>query len=109
MIWKTDYNEQSKEIFDGIEGYFAARGNYIKDPDRSWAIIYKRELLKMFNIFYPEKVPFLEDGLFLVKVFSVAERVSFDNEDFYLRTIRPGSATHSNLFHTERAIKKDLY
>ena len=40
----------------------------------------------MFNIFYPQKVPFLEDGLFLVKVFSVAERVSFDDEDFYLRT-----------------------
>ena len=30
VIWKTDYKEQSKEIFDGIEGYFAARGTILK-------------------------------------------------------------------------------
>jgi glycosyltransferase involved in cell wall biosynthesis len=102
--WKTDYAAMGEQVFSGVEGYFAGRGSEIRDPDRSWAILYKRSLLKRFNISYPRDVPYLEDGLFLAKVFAVAVRCGFDNRPFYQRTTRPGSATHSTLFYTERAL-----
>ncbi|MFN7676313.1 glycosyltransferase [Flavobacterium sp.] len=102
-IWKTNYSKQEGETFSGVEGYFEPRGHDVKDPDRSWAILYKKQLLEDYNITYPKDVPYLEDGLFLAKVFTVATKVGFDNETFYQRTTRIGSATNSKLFHSEKA------
>ncbi|WP_375585606.1 glycosyltransferase family 2 protein [Cyclobacterium xiamenense] len=102
-IWRTDYAHLNRRIDNGCRGYFAVRGPKVKDPDRSWAILYKAELLRKFQIDYPRKVPYLEDGLFLGKVFSVASRVGYSDADFYQRTTRPGSATNSKLFYTEQA------
>lgn len=101
--WKTEYSSIAETIFSGVDGYFKGRGNDIRDPDRSWAILYKRSLLQQFDIKYPKDVPYLEDGLFMAKVFAVAARCGFDNSDFYLRTTRPGSATHSQLFYSANA------
>jgi glycosyltransferase involved in cell wall biosynthesis len=103
-IWKTNYSKQEGETFSGVEGYFEPRGYDVKDPDRSVAILYKKQLLEDYNITYPKDVPYLEDGLFLAKVFAVATKVGFDNETFYQRTTRIGSATNSKLFHSEKAI-----
>lgn len=103
-IWKTNYSKQEGETFSGVEGYFEPRGYDVKDPDRSVAILYKKQLLEDYNITYPKDVPYLEDGLFLAKVFAVATKVGFDNEIFYQRTTRIGSATNSQLFHSEKAI-----
>lgn len=103
-VWITDYSKQKERVFNGIEGYFAARGFDIRDPDRSWAILYRSDLLRQFDIKYPKDVPYLEDGLFLAKVFSVANKVMFDDTTFYQRTTRKGSATNSRLFHSEKAI-----
>lgn len=103
-IWKTDYSKHKNIIYDGVEGYFQARGFEVKDPDRSWAILYRKDMLMNYSINYPKDVPFLEDGLFLAKVFAVATKVGFDNKIFYLRTTRIGSATNSNLFQSEKAI-----
>lgn len=103
-IWKTNYSKQEGETFSGVEGYFEPRGYDVKDPDRSVAILYKKQLLEDYNITYPKDVPYLEDGLFLAKVFAVATKVGFDNETFYQRTTRIGSATNSQLFHSEKAI-----
>jgi glycosyltransferase involved in cell wall biosynthesis len=103
-IWKTNYSKQEGETFSGVEGYFEPRGHDVKDPDRSVAILYKKQLLEDYNITYPKDVPYLEDGLFLAKVFAVATKVGFDNETFYQRTTRIGSATNSKLFHSEKAI-----
>ena len=103
-IWKTNYAKQNHELFDGVEGYFQSRGFDVKDPDRSVAILYRKELLDAYQIGYPKNVPYLEDGLFLAKVFTVANTVSFDSEIFYQRTTRIGSATNSKLFYSEKAI-----
>lgn len=104
-VWQTDYSTQKKVIFNGVEGYFAARGSEIRDPDRSWGMLYNKALLDKFGITYPKDVPYLEDGLFLAKVFAVAEKVGFDNTMFYQRTTRKGSATNSRLFYSEKAIQ----
>jgi glycosyltransferase involved in cell wall biosynthesis len=104
LEWKTAYSDKEAMQFSGVEAYFAARGQQVRDPDRSWAMLYKRSLLQEFSIDYPRDVPYLEDGLFLAKVFCVAGQCGFNNTPFYQRTTRPGSATHSNLFYSERAL-----
>ena len=103
-VWKSDYSPQGKTIFSGTDGYFTSRGYEVRDPDRSWGIIFKKELLREFEITYPKNVPYLEDGLFLAKVFVVAKSVAFNNDIFYQRTTRLGSATNSRLFFTESTI-----
>ncbi|MGC4041432.1 MAG: glycosyltransferase [Flavobacterium sp.] len=103
-IWETDYKSKNDIIFDGTEGYFASRNKDVKDPDRSWAILYKLEMLNKHRINYPKNVPFLEDGLFLGKVFAVAGRVGFSSDKFYQRTMRQGSATNSRLLFSQKAI-----
>jgi glycosyltransferase involved in cell wall biosynthesis len=107
--WQTDYSVQEDTIYSGVEGYFAARGKAVNDPDRSWAILYRRDLLNKFQITYPKNVPYLEDGLFLAKVFAVAQKVGFSNKKFYQRTTRMGSATNSKLFYSEVANQGFIY
>jgi glycosyltransferase involved in cell wall biosynthesis len=104
-IWKTNYSKQEDKTFSGVEGYFEPRGHHVKDPDRSVAILFRKQLLDDYAITYPKDVPFLEDGLFLAKVFAVAKKVRFDNKTFYQRTTRMGSATNSKLFYSENAIR----
>jgi glycosyltransferase involved in cell wall biosynthesis len=103
-IWQTDYSQQEQQLYDGVEGYFASRGQLVKDPDRSWAILYRNELLKKFEILYPKDVPFLEDGVFIAKVFSKASKVGFSNQIFYQRTTSIGSATVTGVMYSEKAI-----
>ena len=109
IIWKTDYKDFDNQIYNGTEGYFTARGFDVRDPDRSWGLLYKKALLDQYAIQYPKDVPYLEDGLFLAKVFAVADKVGFDNNSFLQRTTRPGSATNSRLFYSEEAIKGFIY
>lgn len=104
-IWKTDYSKQQHQVYSGVEGYFASRGYEIRDPDRSWAILYKNQMLQQHQLLYPKGVPFLEDGCFLLKVFAVADKVGFSNINFYQRTTSEGSATVSGVFYSEKAIK----
>ena len=103
-IWRTDYSALENRIDDGYKGYFAVRGPKVKDPDRSWAMFYRLDLLKKKQIQYPRNVPMLEDGLFLGLLFSVAQRVGYSNQDFYQRTTRPGSATNSNSWTNDKTI-----
>jgi glycosyltransferase involved in cell wall biosynthesis len=108
-IWHSDYSEQEKKVYDGVEGYFASRGSNVKDPDRSWAILYRRSMLEKYNIKYPKDVPFLEDGVFISKVFSVAEKVGFRNTRFHQRTTSPGSATVSGVYYSDKAINGFIF
>ena len=103
-IWRTDYSELINKVDIGYDGYFAVRGAKIKDPDRSVAILFRMDILQKFQLRYPKDVPYLEDGLFLVKVFAVADKVGYSNLDFYQRTTRLGSATNSDLFNSDYAI-----
>lgn len=104
-IWKTQYDAQAQQTYSGIEGYFAARGPEVRDPDRSWGILYRRSLLEQYQVHYPKDVPFLEDGQFLIKVFSVAQKVGFDAEIFHQRTTSEGSATVSGVYQSPKAIE----
>ena len=100
----TDFAGSHGKVYDGVDSYFVERRPNSKDSDRSWAILFQNELLRKYRLLYPRGVPYLEDGLFMVKVSSVAERVSYYNKPIYQRTTRPGSATNSDLFTSQRAI-----
>lgn len=105
LIWQAPYNSMKNSIFTGVDAYFAARGPNIMDPDRSVAVLYRKDFLDHYGLRYPQNVPFLEDGLFLGKVLSVAARCGFDERPFYQRTTRPGSATNSRLIYSWNALK----
>ncbi len=98
------HKEYSGKVFSGIETYFLSRKDGSTDPDRMWAILFESEFLKRNELRYLPDVPFLEDGELIVRILCLAERCIFDGRSFYQRTTRPGSATNSNLFHSERAI-----
>ena len=108
-IWHTNFEALKNQTYNGVDGYFIARGYDVRDPDRSVAMLYKKSILEQYNIKYPQHVPYLEDGLFLAKVFAVVEKVGFDDVPFYQRTTRLGSATNSKLFYSEKAIQGFIY
>ncbi len=104
-VWQTNYSRLQGQLLNGVEGYFASRGDGVIDPDRSVGILFRKSILDHYQIHYPKDVPYLEDGLFLAKFFAVAHRIGFDCEQFYQRTTRAGSATNSTLFYSEKAIQ----
>ena len=104
MIWESDFSNFFNKVYKGSVAYKIVTDKHIKDPDRSWAILYKTELLKRYDIYYPKDIPFLEDGIFIASIFSVADKVGFSDKKFYRRTVRKGSATRSNLYYSFKSI-----
>lgn len=94
---------KAEHVYDGIEAYRLTRRDGRLDPDRMWGILYKREFLNNHYLRFLSGVPYLEDGELLVRILCYAERCIFDKCAFYQRTFREGSATHSNLFNSEKA------
>lgn len=105
--YRYDPLYDKSKVFSGIEyyNYFRIRNNNIekRDPHRTVAIFFRREFLFQHNLSYLADVPYLEDGELLARAVCLAKRVMFFNTPFYLRTTRPGSATHSNLYYSEKA------
>lgn len=103
-VRKRVYNEEYKNrVFSGTEAYFLSRNDGQTDPDRMVAVLFETTFLNQNNLRYLTDVPYLEDGEFIVRILCLADRCTFYGDSFYQRTVRPGSATHSNLFYTERA------
>ena len=96
--------EEEGKVYPGIKAYHISRGDGNTDPDRSVAILYKRDFMNKSNIHYIANIPYLEDGEFLARVMCLAERCIFNSNPFYIRTTRTGSATNSSLFYSDKAI-----
>jgi len=92
------------KVYPGIKVYTVSRGDGTTDPDRSWAILFDRDFINRHQLRNIANVPYLEDGEFLARVLCLAERCIFEGNSFYIRTTRPGSATNSRLFNSDRAI-----
>jgi glycosyltransferase involved in cell wall biosynthesis len=95
--------EQLLHIYPGTEAYFLSRGAKHTDPDRIWAILFELDFLNRNNLRFLPNVPYLEDGEFIARILCLAERCIFNNFPFYQHILRTGSATSSNLFHSEKA------
>ena len=96
--------EYTGKTHTGIDAYFLSRGDRVADPDRMWAVLFERRFLRDHDLRYLQNVPYLEDGELIARILCLAERCIFDGRQFYKRTIRPGSATNSGLFHTDKAL-----
>ncbi|GAF03245.1 glycosyltransferase family 2 protein [Saccharicrinis fermentans] len=92
------------KVYPGTEAYHASRQSDPPDPDRIWAILFDREFMNKNKLRFIPNIPYLEDGEFLVRIMFLASKCNFEGKSFLQRTTRPGSATHSNLFNTERAV-----
>lgn len=104
-IQKIVLNEEEVgKIVPGTEAYFLARGNGRTDPDRMVAVLFEREFMNLYNLRYLPDVPYLEDGELISRILCLAEKCIFDGHSFYQRTTRPGSATNSLLFYSDKAI-----
>jgi len=103
-IRKAVLNEvEQGQVYPGIKAYFVARGDGKTDPDRMVAVLYEREFININGLSYLPDVPYLEDGELIARIMCLAERCIFDGHSFYQRTTRPGSATNSKLFQSEKA------
>jgi glycosyltransferase involved in cell wall biosynthesis len=89
--------------YSGSEAYFLARGDGLTDPDRMVAVLFETVFMNRHNLRYLPDVPYLEDGEFIARILCLAERCVFDGHSFYQRTSRPGSATNSKLFYSDKA------
>ena len=105
VVWQCGFNKLKDQSYPCHEAYFLSRTMHKTDPDRSVGILFKRDILVKYNIYYPKDVPFLEDGVFLIKYFSIAEKCGFSDILFYMRTTRPGSATKSKLVFTNKSLR----
>jgi len=101
---KVFNEEYTGKTHKGIDAYYLSRGKEVADPDRMWAVLYEKNFFCEHNLRYLHNVPYLEDGELIARILCLAERCIFDGRPFYKRTIRPGSATNSGLFHTEKAL-----
>lgn len=105
LVREVNNTRDAGRVFDGVEAYFRARGDGKTDPDRSWGILFQQRFLDDNQLRYLSNVPYLEDGEFLARVLCKAQRCMFSGQGFYIRTTRPGSATNSALFYSDRAIQ----
>lgn len=96
-------DKEQNKIFFGILASDLSRGDGKVDPDRMWAILFRRSFLNKHNLRYLPDVPYLEDGELISRILCLAKKCVFWGKLFYLRTTRPGSATRSKLFHTKKA------
>jgi glycosyltransferase involved in cell wall biosynthesis len=97
------YEDYKTKTYKGTEAYYLARGDGKIDPDRIYAVIFETGFLNSNNLRFLPDVPFLEDGEFISRILSLADRCIFDGYSFYQRTMRPGSAVNSRLFFSEKS------
>lgn len=102
--WKTQYAEISDKLLNGTDGYFTGRGYEVRFPDRSWGILFDLLFLRTHSLIYPLNVPYLEDGMFVAKVYSCAHRCGYYASVVYTHCLRIGSATRSPLLGSEVAL-----
>jgi len=103
-IRKAVLNEQEKDaVYLGIKAYSLARVDGSADPDRMWAVLLETEFMNRNNLRYLPELPYLEDGELIARIMCLAQRCIFDGHLFLKRTTRPGSATNSKLFYSQRA------
>lgn len=79
-----------------------ANGIEERDPHRSVSMFFRTAFLKAHELRYLTNVPYLEDGELMARIMCLAGRVTFMKGQVYMRTTRPGSATHSPLYYSER-------
>jgi glycosyltransferase involved in cell wall biosynthesis len=95
--------ELNGDCMPGPEYYLKYRRNG-NARDTACTTFFRRELLEKYSIRFNEKAKYLEDGEFLAKAYSVAERCQGSFYPLYIRTQRPDSVTRSNIHKRKNTI-----
>lgn len=106
-IHQVGYGNRENYIFEGVQGFYEKDRPY-PVYDSSVGRLYKTSFIKQNQLKFPEGVVHLEDGVFVRKVFTLAERVGFENCDFYQVYERPGSASRSEVGVSQKAVMGDI-
>jgi glycosyltransferase involved in cell wall biosynthesis len=107
IIHMVGYDKQKNKIYNGIDA-FREKDKPFPVFDNCWGRLYKRDLVIKNKIKFPVGVVHLEDGVFIRKIFTLADRVGFENCDFYQAYERPGSASRSDIGKTRKAAIGDI-
>jgi glycosyltransferase involved in cell wall biosynthesis len=106
LIEVTNNYRQEEKILTGLEAYDNTHVKGQTGADLAVGIIFEADFLKNNNLHFLPDVPFLEDGEFLARTHCLASRCLMTKRPLYSHVvIRQGSATHSDLFNTDRARK----
>lgn len=104
VISTWNFADEKNKLYSGIKIYHQRRKYDTGDPDSSCAILYKRSFIESNHLRFTPGIPYLEDGEFISRVCCLAERCMFEAQrSFYIRTIRPGSATQTDTFFSDKA------
>ena len=103
-VYKFNLSNTLNEALTGIDffNYYLKGKSSIKLPDRSWGIFFKRDFILSNKLFYIKDVPYLEDGEFLYRIYTLALKADFVAGPFYIITTRPGSATYGKMVYSEK-------
>jgi len=99
------YNDYEGIVFTGLEAYSISHKKDQVQADLSVGILFEANFLDKYHIRFLRDVPILEDGELLARIHCLAERCIFVPGSFYINMVRLGSATHSDLFASEKARK----
>lgn len=106
LLKSTTYERGNGNLLTGIEGYRITHMKGQMGADLAVGIIFDAEFMKGNNLYYMPDVPFLEDGELLARAHCLAGRCLLLKQILYSHVlVRQGSATHSDLFISERARK----
>ena len=104
LIGETTYDRHEGKILTGIEAYYLSHVKGQIGADLAVGIIFESNFLNNNSLYFLQNVPFLEDGEFLARAHCLASRCLLTKKHLYKHVVvRQGSATHSDLFDTERA------
>jgi glycosyltransferase involved in cell wall biosynthesis len=106
LVDESTYSTDDEKVLSGVEAYNISHVKGQMGADLAVGIIFDANFLNSNNLGFLPDVPFLEDGEFLARAHCLAGRCLVVKQNLYKHVVvREGSATHSNLFDSERARK----
>ena len=105
-VYQYDPPHRTDQVMTGVDLLYKfwreADGTEERDPHRSVSMFFRTAFMQTYELRYLVNVPYLEDGELMARIMCLADRVTFMKGQVYMRTTRPGSATHSPLYYSEK-------
>jgi len=94
--------EKGENVISGIDAFYLSRRKKGITVDSSVGILFRRDFVYKYKLRYVKGVVLNQDVEFLARAHCVADRCLLVKDTLYVAVNRPGSATRSNQFSTEK-------